>query len=159
VPAEVIAGGGYLGRGNTRPFAHDGQNMERIRITTVASLIACAVVTGLAVAAPAQADSGDEFLASLADAGILGIDPATAVAVGQQVCPMLSEPGQHLADVAATVADAVGRPLPPATMFTGLAISVFCPGAVASLADGHSPVPPALLDVLPNLVDAGANRP
>ena len=69
---------------------------------------------------------------------------------------MLSEPGQRLADVAATVADAVGKPLPPATMFTGLAISVFCPGAVASLANGQSPVPLGLLDALPSLAGIGA---
>ena len=49
---------------------------------------------------------------------------------------MLAQPGQDLADVAAKVADEMGRPLGPATMFTGLAISIFCPGAVASLANG-----------------------
>ena len=67
-----------------------------------------------------------------------GIDPGTAVSVGQSVCPMLSEPGQRMADVAGGVADTLGRPFGPATMFTGFAISVFCPSAVARLADGSS---------------------
>ena len=48
---------------------------------------------------------------------------------------MLAEPGQQMANVAADVSDAIGRPLGPATMFTGVAISLFCPGAVASLGD------------------------
>lgn len=88
------------------------------------------------VAAPAQADPGAEaFLNALTTSGITGIDPGTAVSVGQQVCPMLAEPGQQMADVASDVSDAIGRPLGPATMFTGLAISLFCPGAVASLGD------------------------
>ena len=56
--------------------------------------------------------------------------------MGQSVCPMLAEPGQQLADVAANVSDAIGKPLGPATMFTGLAITMFCPAAVASLANG-----------------------
>ena len=63
------------------------------------------------------------------------------------MCPMLSEPGQRMADVASNVADALGRPLGPSTMFTGLAISVFCPSAVSRLADGPSSLP-MLGDVL-----------
>lgn len=93
------------------------------------------------MAAPAQADATDSFLSALDSSGISGIDPATAVSVGQSVCPMLSEPGQRMADVAGDVANTLGRPLGPSTMFTGLAISVFCPSAVARLADGPSSVP------------------
>ena len=67
---------------------------------------------------------------------------------------MLAQPGQDVADVAAKVADEVGRPLGPATMFTGLAIQIFCPGAVASLANGQSPIPlpgiPPLLNLFGN---------
>ncbi|MGB3486101.1 MAG: DUF732 domain-containing protein [Mycobacterium sp.] len=99
--------------------------------------LSAALLAGAAVGAPtAQADPGaDAFLSALAGAGITGIDPATAVSVGQQVCPMLSEPGQRMADVAADVSSAIGRPLGPATMFTGLAITLFCPGAVAAVGD------------------------
>ena len=124
--------------------------MKRIRTATVASLAVSVGVMGAAasLAAPAQADSGsDPFLGALSSAGLGGIDPATATAVGQSVCPMLSEPGQQMANVAAGVSDALGRPLGPATMFTGIAISMFCPGAVASLANGQTPIPLGMLGI------------
>lgn len=118
--------------------------MNRIHRTATASIVA-AGLAGAALslgAAPAQADPvTDMFLSSLAGSGLAGIDQGTAVRVGQQVCPMLAQPGQNLADVAADVSSAIGRPLGPATMFTGLAIQVFCPGAVAALAYGNSPIP------------------
>lgn len=104
----------------------------------------------LASAAPAQADpSSDAFLAAITNAGITGIDPGTAVSVGQQVCPMLAEPGQRMADVAADVSNSIGRPLGPATMFTGVAISLFCPGAVAALGDriNNPQILPGLLGI------------
>ncbi|MDT5154033.1 MAG: hypothetical protein QOI01_5766 [Mycobacterium sp.] len=72
-------------------------------------------------------------------------DPGQAVALGQSVCPMLSQPGQDMADTAAQVADAGGMPLGPATMFTGLAISAFCPGVMGAIGNGQSPIPMDLL--------------
>ena len=99
--------------------------MKRTSVATVASLALSVGIIGAAttLAAPAQADPGaDDFLSSLSSAGLGDVDPATAESVGQSVCPMLSEPGQQLADVAADVSDALGKPLGPATMFTGLAI-------------------------------------
>ncbi|WP_197381955.1 DUF732 domain-containing protein [Mycolicibacterium mengxianglii] len=109
--------------------------MKLARIAAVA--VSVGLMGGAAiVAAPAQADPApDAFLNALSTAGVTGLDPATAVSVGQSVCPMLSEPGQQMADVAANVSDAIGRPLGPATMFTGVAISLFCPGAVAAVGD------------------------
>ena len=96
----------------------------------------------MVTSAPAQADPvTDSFLSALAGAGVPAIDPATAVSVGQSVCPMLAQPGQNVADVAATVANAIGKPLGPATMFTGVAISVFCPGMMASLGSALPQVP------------------
>lgn len=124
--------------------------MKRNRTVSVATLAVTAVLVGAGavVAAPAQADPGyDPFVSSLTNAGITGIDPATAVAVGQSVCPRLVEPGQTVANVAAEVAEAIGRPLGPATMFTGLAISAFCPAAVGQLANGEIPFPLGLLGV------------
>jgi 3-hydroxyacyl-CoA dehydrogenase len=76
------------------------------------------------------------FLGSLNHYRLGGIDPATAVRVGESICPMLAEPGQDVADVAARVADELGRPIGPATMFTSLAIQTFCPRAVRALTDG-----------------------
>ena len=134
--------------GNAGPSAYDGHDMKRNRIANIATnQVSVGMSAGLfsgaaALAAPAQADpSTDQFLSDLGTMGLTGIDPATATSMGQQVCPMLAQPGQDVADVAARVADEMGRPLGPATMFTGLAISIFCPGAVASLANGQPPIP------------------
>lgn len=109
-----------------------------------APLIASAAMVAATMAipaslAPAQADPNtDAFLSALQHYGVVGgIDPATAVQVGQSVCPLLAEPGQNVANVAAQVADTLGRPLGPATMFTGLAIQIFCPRAVNALTDGR----------------------
>ncbi|BBY52101.1 hypothetical protein MARA_55690 [Mycolicibacterium arabiense] len=118
--------------------------MKRIPKATTASLaVSAGLIAGATfLATPAHADPGaDAFVGALSSAGLGGIDPATAVSVGQSVCPMLSEPGQQMADVAAGVSDALGRPLGPATMFTGIAISMFCPAAVTSLANGQNPIP------------------
>ena len=99
-----------------------------------------------AAPAAAQTDPADDaFLAAVSEAGLLMGDPAAVVDLGRRVCPMLSEPGQRSADVAAKVAEAGGMPLRPATMFTGLAISIFCPTLVSQIgsgiASGASPVP------------------
>jgi hypothetical protein len=111
---------------------------RRIAVTVSAGVLA----SGLLWAAPAQADTADDaFLSALTNAGIGGVDPGNAAALGQQVCPMLAQPGQTAADVAAKVADAGGMSLGPATMFTGLAISMFCPAAMSSIANGESPIP------------------
>ncbi|WP_111512631.1 DUF732 domain-containing protein [Mycobacterium kyogaense] len=102
-----------------------------------AALAIAAPATATVAAAPAQADPGvDVFLSALDHYRLGDIDPATAVRVGEQVCPMLSEPGQNMANVAAKVADELGRPLGPATMFTGLTIQLMCPRAVSALTDG-----------------------
>jgi hypothetical protein len=116
------------------------------RITTKTTRLTALVVGAFAISVPfaaqAQADTSDDaFIDSLGSAGLGATDPADAVALGQSVCPMLSQPGQTAADAAAQVADAAGMSLGPATMFTGLAISAFCPGAVASLGNGESPIP------------------
>ncbi|GFG48861.1 hypothetical protein CQY20_14100 [Mycolicibacterium agri] len=122
------------------------------RLTRPIGLIA--VSAGLAataslLAAPAQADpTTDAFLNAVSGAGLGGTtDPASLVAVGQSVCPMLSDPGQNAADVAAKVADSTGMSLGGANMFTGLAISFLCPRVVDSIAGGQSPIPLNLLGI------------
>ncbi len=118
--------------------------MQRKRIAL--ALSTGVLATGLVWAAPAQADTTDDaFLSALTNAGIGTADPTDAAALGQQVCPMLAQPGQTAADVAGKVADAGGMSLGPATMFTGIAISLFCPAAVSSIANGQSPIPLNLL--------------
>jgi hypothetical protein len=112
-------------------------------ITVFAGLTAAASL----LAAPAQADPGtDAFLNAVSGAGLGGTtDPSNLVAVGQSVCPMLSEPGQNAADAAAQVADTTGMSLGGANMFTGLAISFLCPQVFDSVAGGESPIPLGLL--------------
>ena len=112
------------------------------------SLIVAAGLAGGVFAAPAQADTGGsvaDFLSTLDILGITGIDPGKAVAVGRSLCPMLAESGQNTADIAGQVSDVIGRPLGPATMFTGTAISFLCPRAVenisSNLADRRPLIP------------------
>ena len=111
----------------------------------IALLTGGAICAALVAAAPASADPTTDFINSVDDAGIGAVDPAQAADLGRSVCPMLSQPGQDVADAASRVADAGGMSLGPATMFTGLAISAFCPGAMTSLANGESPIPLGLL--------------
>ena len=102
-------------------------------------------ISALVAPAAAHADpSTDAFLAALANTGVGVSDPAGAIALGQSVCPMLSQPGQTTADVAAAVANAGGMSLGPATMFTGAAISIFCPLVLSSIGNGQSPIPLSL---------------
>ncbi|MGW0160912.1 DUF732 domain-containing protein [Mycobacterium sp. NPDC003323] len=111
-----------------------------LRITTCLLSGLAVAGTAVAVAAPAVAESPtDTFLNALDAAGVTAPSNLNAVdtlALGQSVCPMLSEPGQNAANAAATVADRAGMSLGPATMFTGVAISMFCPAAVAGIGDG-----------------------
>jgi hypothetical protein len=119
--------------------------MQRRTVLALRVLAASTAAASMALmaVAPAQADPAvpvpggdDAFIAALSEAGVGAVDPAQAVAVGQSVCPMLAEPGQTAADVAAKVAESGGMPLGPATMFTGIAISTFCPAMVARLGEG-----------------------
>ena len=117
---------------------------------TLALVVAAGLIAGAAAfAAPAHADTtADDFLGALSSAGITNVDPGQAVELGQSVCPLLADRSQNTADIASTVADRLGRPLGPATMFTGIAVSFFCPRAVQDLANGQSPIP---LPILNNL--------
>jgi hypothetical protein len=120
------------------------------RLSPIARLVAVFAGLGTAaalLASPAQADAGtDAFLNAVTSAGLGGTtDPTNLVAVGQSVCPMLSEPGQNAADVAAKVADTTGMSLGGANMFTGLAISFLCPRVMDAVGSGQSPIPLGLL--------------
>ena len=115
-----------------------------IRLITV---FAGLTATASLLAAPVQAEpDADAFLNAVTSAGLGGTtDPSDLVAVGQSVCPMLSDPGQNAADVAAEVADTTGMSLGGANMFTGLAISFLCPRVMESIAGGQSSIPLGLL--------------
>ncbi len=126
----------------------DAQSMMFRRMTT-AGMAAGLIAGAAALAAPAHADTTtDDFLSALSSAGITNIDPGSAVELGQSICPLLADRSQNTADIASTVADRLGRPLGPATMFTGIAVSFFCPRAVQDLATGQSPIPLPFLNNL-----------
>ena len=108
------------------------------------------IATGIALAAPASADpvapNGDAFLSAINRAGIGYADnnPDLTAQLGEQVCPMLVEPGKSFAQVATSVADNGISP-GMASFFTGIAISMFCPVTVTSIANGESPIPLSIL--------------
>ncbi|AAS06011.1 hypothetical protein O976_01925 [Mycobacterium avium subsp. paratuberculosis 10-8425] len=90
-----------------------------------------------AFAAPAGAEgNGDDFIDALNHAGIDFGEPGNAMAVGESVCPMLSQPGGNFAAVASSVA---GRGMSPtmARMFTTIAIQTYCPQEMANIASGN----------------------
>ncbi|MGB3473231.1 MAG: DUF732 domain-containing protein [Mycobacterium sp.] len=112
-----------------------------IKAGTGVGLVGLMAVTGFA--APAQASPVDtSFLSDLAGAGILVADPAATAALGQSVCPMLSEPAGTAASVAAPVAGLGGGPtMSPqmAQLFTEIAVQIYCPQMLSQLASGQVP--------------------
>nr|WP_235718453.1 DUF732 domain-containing protein [Mycolicibacterium goodii] len=135
---------------------------RNLRALGVVPAVMATVMAGAAIAvAPAHADpaipgvpvdpavpgvpTDQAFVDALGQAGVNAVDPAQAAAMGEAVCPMLAEQGQSAADVASTVADTGGMPLGPATMFTGIAVSMFCPAMVSKLSQGVPPDLPANL--------------
>jgi Protein of unknown function (DUF732) len=102
-------------------------------VLTVAVGLMTAAAT---LAAPARADTiDDQFLSALTNAGISNTDPASTVALGESVCPMLVEPGKSLATVYSSVANN-GIPPEMAAFFTGIAISMYCPQMMSSIGNG-----------------------
>ena len=88
------------------------------------------------LAAPANADPVDDmFLNALTDGGLSFANGADTAALGRTVCPMLVEPGKNLASVYSTVSNN-GIPPQMAAFFTGIAISMYCPQAMASIGNG-----------------------
>jgi hypothetical protein len=101
----------------------------------VVSLLA--VAAGLVTAsgtwaAPARADMvGDSFLAALNHAGVAYTDPATTIAMGESICPMLVQPGGTFATVASSMANNRGMSPVTAELFTVIAISQYCPAMMS----------------------------
>jgi hypothetical protein len=94
---------------------------------------------GIAFAAPTPADThdNDAFLSALNRAGIAYADnnPDLTAQLGEQVCPMLVEPGKSFAQVATTVANNGINP-DVAAFFTGIAISMYCPQMMGQIGNG-----------------------
>ena len=123
--------------------AYYRQQMKNLLAIGSAAIGAAAI--SLIAAIPAHADPDNSFINSLGSAGLDLPSTTDPVALGQSVCPMLAQPGQNVADAAAKVADASGMSLGPATMFTGIAISTFCPGVLSAIGNGQTPAPLGLL--------------
>lgn len=105
------------------------------RITTTGGV---AVVAALALAVPSIADNNDEsFLTSLRNAGVGYTNSADTVALGQSVCSMLDAPGSNFAKTVLTVSgNSNGISPDVAGMFTSLAITMYCPSMLSSMANG-----------------------
>lgn len=103
----------------------------------VAALALAAPVHADPVPAPAPGDPTDSsFLNALNDAGVGYGDPNTAVQMGQDVCPMLVEPGKDFASVASQMRGDGGMSPQMASFFTGIAIQMYCPQMMSSIGDG-----------------------
>jgi hypothetical protein len=96
------------------------------------------VVAATAMPAAAHADaSSDSFLSALTNSGVSVADPNMAVSMAQSICPLLSKPGGNFASVASQMGGTNGVSPGMANMFTSIAISMYCPSMMASLANGN----------------------
>jgi hypothetical protein len=121
--------------------------VTRLHRASTAAVAAATFAAGLSFAAPALADpfnpipnpnpSSDSFLNAINRAGIGYADnnPDLTAQLGEQVCPMLVEPGKSFAQVATSVADNGISP-GMASFFTGIAISMYCPQMMGSIGNG-----------------------
>ena len=108
--------------------------MIKAKRTLIATSVG--IATALAVAAPAYADGIDgSFLSALSNGGMNYGDPSSTTALGQSVCPMLVQPGQSFASVASSMGNQGISPA-MASFFTGIAIQMYCPQMMSSIADG-----------------------
>lgn len=98
---------------------------------------ACLLTAAAAFAAPAEADpTDDNFIDALNHAGVDFGEPGNAMAVGQSICPMLARPGGSFAAAASSITN---RGMSPqmAQMFTTIAIQMYCPAEMATIASGN----------------------
>jgi hypothetical protein len=117
--------------------------ISRPTVRTLAAWIGV-ITAATALAAPAPADPVDDgFLSALNGAGVNYGDPGSTVALGQSICPMLAQPGGTFASAASSV---TGNGMSPAMaeLFTSIAISMYCPSMMASIANGNMPSLPQL---------------
>lgn len=110
---------------------------HRTWITRATALSVGIVAAAASLAAPAQADqTSDSFLRALSSAGVNYGDPASATSLGQTICPMLAQPGGSVAKTASQISGHSGLRPDMAGLFTSIAISMYCPQMMTSLANG-----------------------
>lgn len=91
-------------------------------------------------AAPAEASPVDDaFITALSNAGVNYGDAMNAESLGQSVCPMLAQPGGNFAAAATRVRGVNGMSPEMASMFTTIAIQMYCPSVMADVAAGRMP--------------------
>jgi hypothetical protein len=96
------------------------------------------VIAASAAPATARADAvSDTFLSTLTNSGVSVADPNMAVTMAQSICPMLAKPGGNFAGVASQMGGTNGVSPGMANLFTSIAISMYCPSMMASLANGN----------------------
>ncbi|MGH3597041.1 MAG: DUF732 domain-containing protein [Mycobacterium sp.] len=119
------------------------RDMHRNWIALVASV--GVITAGVALASTARANSVDDaFLGALNGAGVNYADPGGTVALGQSICPTLARPGGTFASTASSIVGNNGMSPAMANMFTSIAISMYCPSMMDSLANGQMPNLPQL---------------
>jgi hypothetical protein len=102
------------------------------------SAAAALLTVASAFAAPAGADpnADDAFIDALNHAGIDFGQPGNAMAVGESICPMVSQPGGSFAGAVASIRRRGMSPAMAQT-FTTIAIQSYCPAEISNLANGN----------------------
>lgn len=110
---------------------HIGAQVKAVGFVALTAALIAAAATK---AAPIRADmAGNAFLSALTNAGIAVTQPATTLAEGQSVCPMLLAPGGSFESVVSEVSTGTGMTEKNAGIFTIIAIGTFCPAMIAPL--------------------------
>ena len=104
--------------------------MIRVLLAAAAGWITVAGTSG----APAHADLIDNsFLAALSNAGISYSAPASVIALGHSVCPILVQPQGTFDSVVDSIVDSTGMSNDLAATFTLIAIAEYCPAMMSPL--------------------------
>jgi hypothetical protein len=117
----------------------DSSRVLSVSLKAVGAVIGCAAIVVAANVAPnvARADVvSDQFLSTLNNSGVSYSDPNMAVNMAQSICPLLAQPGGNFASVASQMGGTNGVSPGMASLFTTIAISMYCPSMMASLANG-----------------------
>jgi hypothetical protein len=104
------------------------------RVTALLALTSGAFGAAAGVAAPIRADMmGNAFLTALSNAGVSYSQPASTMALGRSVCPMVFEPNGTFDAISARMAEITGMPREAAAKFTIVAIATYCPALIGPL--------------------------
>lgn len=127
--------------------------MYRQQPLTIRLLAASAgiLTAAAAFAAPANANPMDDnFIGALGSAGINYGNAGNAASLGQTACSMIAKPG---GDFAGAVERVRGGGISPgmASMFTTIAIQMYCPTMLSNIASGNLSALPGIGGGLPGI--------